>query len=478
MQTTLELLSGHPAKYFLMCKGLQQLHPADLSTVLQLAVIAPHCSITAGRILSALESAGQANGTEHLSEQQRLLLKQQVTPRLLQQLTETACLHSKTNDINRIGKLSAAADIPTRVILDHLQQAVQHRQFHITAELFSFQQASSIGAGQLVELLQLALQNRDDETITELLQGGVLHYDDVPLRACSLLTADAVCGLVALALQHLPPDSTAHHSLLQLPAAQGIDAAAVAQLLRLAIQEIPPEDEPVDAVIVRSPIDRLLQLPATAQIDADTLASLIQLTIQQGGYSRAQLLLEQDAAQELQARHIVTLLGKLFRLGSKSRSAWDAVRTIWMLPATRQISTADITRLLKGQAGSLIVLHLLLGLPGSRWLDTAVVLQLLLHHVSRPVTMCQILNLPAAQELEAESVQMLLDATLVCASQRYPVDSTVSGEDIVELLCGLPAAAQLDAERVVASVQVRISALQTQSVMCILPSAIGFTMAP
>ena len=70
-----------------------------------------------------------------MSDGQLQRLQQQITPQLLQQLLQTACLRWTADAVAAIAGFDA--DIPGEVILSHLQQAVQQQQRDTAAALFA-----------------------------------------------------------------------------------------------------------------------------------------------------------------------------------------------------------------------------------------------------------------------------------------------------------------------------------------------------
>lgn len=386
-------------------------------------------------------------------------LEQQVTPELLQQLLETACLRRNCKAIEALARFSAAEELQQHMVVQQWQAAVQRHDYKTALAVCScFEQDQAPSAATVTAALQQALQRGDMEAhrlVVEGIYDGIAEF----IPAMQDLPASAVVQLLESALQYLPWGVITTSVLLQLPGVETLDAVDIASLLGLAFQHMPPKDRWPTAAAAAAhgdeqcdPILLLLQVPAALHMESSAVAALLQVALQRGDLHRAQPLLQHAVARQLNEADIASLLSTVLQRMMTSCSTQHSsacrgtVALLCGLPGAAEIGVEALRQLLQGQAGRPWVLRLLLELPAAGSLDAATVYSLLLSQVSNQAVVQQLLQLPAAEKLDTGMVQTLLGMLVFIQHS----DQNVEG------LCKVPAAADLDAEWIACLAQVRV----------------------
>jgi hypothetical protein len=210
-------------------------------------------------------------------------------------------------------ELPAAAQLPSDAVCRLLQIAALQGAGHVAAQLCRLPGAQQMSCSELAGLL----------------------------TQCSEGSTDPLSDDLDEALQRFTGGGESIQSILKLPAAQQLSYSTILQLMRLCCKA-----GTGSSLLLHEGVRALGCLPAAQVLSSQELVQQILAAVQQGDYVTVESMNYISAAQEISSEQLLQLLTAVTLEPSWSSQKCTAVQRLCSLPATVQISSEDIARLI------------------------------------------------------------------------------------------------------------------------------------
>lgn len=356
-------------------------------------------------------------------------------------LLATAVQLSSWSLVRQLCTLPGSAAISPAGMTSLLSAAVQQGSSLLVERLAATAAAQGVSSEKAAQLLEeaMAAHPGNDGTIQMLL-------DHLPSAA--MIPAPALARLLNSAIRQTNSNHFLVGRLCQLgPAAAALASPIVLQLLHAALETSNTNTNALQA---------LCHLPGAAQLTPDELYSLLSTALY---YSKPNVhsIVHQlcsdlaTVAAQLEAVQVAQLLQEAVRIGSGGSSSFlsIAVRALVQLQPAQHITTEQAVALLKlalrcVRTGE--IMGWLLTLQSVQQMSKADLADIVRRAfvLDKMTAAGQLLRLPLAKELDANTIAVLLLALLEQIKGSSPVGDA---KDALHLLCGLPNAQGIPAER-------------------------------
>lgn len=461
------------------CVDQQQRQPQHKQEQRQQLLSGPAAQPQLLRLLTAAVTRGNYPAAVLLAEQPAL---QALDAAACSSLARTAVEQRDGAMLDALLKLPGVQAMPVHDVEQLLAVAVHSRSRYIMRQLASLPEAAAVSPASVAAMLAGLLQP-DGATVADVLlalpaaQGisseGVAALAEAALAAatpalassymhlvCSLpaahhLAPPALAGLLATAVQvdSTPGPHVSNGSVAQLcaltPAALGLEASDVSQLLQAAVELGNP-----------AVISLLCQLPAASQMQADDFHPVLQAAVSARRPANSGIMAIlcrslEAAAHQLQPQQVLQLLTEAVHEVNATGEA-GVVRELLQLPAAQNLQPQDVSALvtlaLQTNPTGYLFNVLLASLPAAKQMDAAQVAGLVRTAITmdRSFHAVTMLELTPADALDADSIAALL---LTLARRRTVYVRVTTAASVLDLLCALPAAQQMQPQRLMQVLQ-------------------------